>query len=245
MRAAGRAGDLVVARHRAGSGARAARAWTSPLDLAAVAARGRRRWCAARSGGGPVLWDADLLALDVVLPRGHRSRARRGARLPLARGGLRRRVANVWGGRRGGGRRASGRGRIGRTPGRRRDACFGGLSPFEVTAGGRKVVGLSQARRAGRGTLLQAGVPLRLDARRLARLLGPRRRFRRGPSRPPPRAWTSWPPGVTADDARRRGRRGGRAPGAASPWRRRPDGDERDAVAAVVAEGLGGARGGA
>ncbi len=41
------------------------------LDTAAIAAEGvtvvRRS-----SGGGPVLWDRDLLALDVVLPRGHR-----------------------------------------------------------------------------------------------------------------------------------------------------------------------------
>jgi lipoate---protein ligase len=50
-------------------------------------------------------------------------------------------------------------------------ACFGGLSPYEVLAGGRKVVGLSQARRRN-GTLLQAGVLLDLDAARLARLLG-------------------------------------------------------------------------
>jgi lipoate-protein ligase A len=40
-----------------------------------------------------------------------------------------------------------------------------------VLAGGRKVVGLSQARRRG-GTLLQAGVLLDLDAARLARVLG-------------------------------------------------------------------------
>ena len=41
------------------------------IDRDAVAAEGvevvRRS-----SGGGPVLWDRDLLALDVVLPRGHR-----------------------------------------------------------------------------------------------------------------------------------------------------------------------------
>ena len=40
-----------------------------------------------------------------------------------------------------------------------------------MLAGGRKVVGLSQARRRN-GTLLQAGVLLDLDAARLARLLG-------------------------------------------------------------------------
>ena len=56
-------------------------------------------------------------------------------------------------------------------PGPAADACFGGLSPYEVLAGGRKVVGLSQTRRRP-GALLQAGIPLRLDAGRLARLMG-------------------------------------------------------------------------
>ena len=61
---------VVVDRHRARAGA-------GPLGRRpgavqdAVAAEGvevlRRS-----SGGGPVLWDAGLLALDVVLPRGHR-----------------------------------------------------------------------------------------------------------------------------------------------------------------------------
>jgi lipoate---protein ligase len=121
------------------------------------------------SGGGPVLWDAGLLALDVILPRGHRLEGRdvvegyrwlgdalaEGLRalgapdvelvaLPRARAAGPR-PADV--------------------------VCFGGLSPYEVLAGGRKVVGLSQARRR-QGTLLQAGVLLELDAARLARVLG-------------------------------------------------------------------------
>lgn len=123
------------------------------------------------SGGGPVLWDADLLALDVVLPRGHRLAERD---VVLAYRWLGEAFAAAL--------RTCGvgdvevvdvqRARADRTdPGTAALACFGGLSPFEVTAGGRKVLGLSQARR-GPGTLLQAGVPLRLDAARLGRLLG-------------------------------------------------------------------------
>jgi lipoate-protein ligase A len=121
------------------------------------------------SGGGPVLWDAGLLALDVVLPHGHPREQRdvvegyrwlgealvEGLRalgapdvelveVPRARAAAPR-PADV--------------------------ACFGGLSPYEVLAAGRKVVGLSQARRRN-GTLLQAGVLLHLDAAGLARLLG-------------------------------------------------------------------------
>ena len=49
--------------------------------------------------------------------------------------------------------------------------CFGGLSPWEVVAGGRKVLGLSQVRRTA-GAIIQVGVPMRLDAVRLARAMG-------------------------------------------------------------------------
>jgi lipoate---protein ligase len=121
------------------------------------------------SGGGPVLWDRDLLALDVVLPPGHPLAVRD---VVLAYRWLGEAFAAAL--------RTCGvddvevvsveRARA-RRPGAAADACFGGLSPFEVTAGGRKVLGLSQARRA-QGTLLQAGVPLLLDADRLAHLLG-------------------------------------------------------------------------
>jgi lipoate-protein ligase A len=140
------------------------------LDRDAVAAEGvpvlKRT-----SGGGPVLWDGDLVALDVVLPRGHRLAA---DDVVLAYRWLGEALADAL--------RALGvpdvevvdvaRARAAKAaPGPAADACFGGLSPWEVLAAGRKVVGLSQTRRRP-GALLQAGIPLRLDAARLARLLG-------------------------------------------------------------------------
>lgn len=123
------------------------------------------------SGGGPVLWDRDLVSLDVVLPRGHALAlddvvaAYRwlGEAIAEALTALGAPDVDVIGVARAHASR--------REPGPAADACFGGLSPFEVLAGGRKVVGLSQARRRP-GTLLQAGIPLRLDAARLARLMG-------------------------------------------------------------------------
>ncbi len=50
-------------------------------------------------------------------------------------------------------------------------ACYGTLSPYEVVAGQRKVVGLDMIRRRA-GSLLQAGVLLHWDTTTLARLLG-------------------------------------------------------------------------
>jgi lipoate-protein ligase A len=49
-------------------------------------------------------------------------------------------------------------------------ACFGTLSPYEVTARGRKLVGLAQVRRRG-NVLLQSALHLRFDARSLATVL--------------------------------------------------------------------------
>ena len=140
------------------------------LDLDAIAAEGVTV-VKRSSGGGPVLWDEDLVALDVVLPRGHRlalddvvaayrwlgealAEALEALGVPAVQ------VVSV------------ARARAARDEARpATDACFGGLSPYEVLAGGRKVVGLSQTRRRT-GALLQAGIPLRLDAGRLARLMG-------------------------------------------------------------------------
>jgi lipoate-protein ligase A len=50
-------------------------------------------------------------------------------------------------------------------------ACYGTLSPYEVVAGQRKVVGLDMIRRRT-GSLLQAGILLHWDTTTLARLLG-------------------------------------------------------------------------
>ena len=122
------------------------------------------------SGGGPVLWDAGLLALDVALPRGHRLA---GDDVVDAYRWLGEAIAE--------GLRALGvpdvevvgieRAREDRArPGPAADACYGGLSPFEVTATGRKVVGLSQTRRPP-GALFQAGILMSLDPGLLARLL--------------------------------------------------------------------------
>lgn len=125
-----------------------------------------------RSGGGPVLWDAGLLALDVVLPRGHRlagddvvaayrwiGEALAGALRTLGVSGVA--VLSP----------AEARADPGRD-GPAAAACFGGRSPYEVLAGGRKAVGLSQARRR-EGALFQAGILLGFDAGGLARLLAP------------------------------------------------------------------------
>jgi lipoate-protein ligase A len=144
----------------------------SGADTAAIEAAARAEGLPVlrrSSGGGPVLWDAGLLALDVVLPRGH---ALEGHDVVEGYRWL--------GGALATGLRALGAPDVEVVPVPRARAaaprpadvaCFGGRSPYEVLAGGRKVVGLSQARRR-RGTLLQAGVLLDLDAARLARVLG-------------------------------------------------------------------------
>ena len=49
--------------------------------------------------------------------------------------------------------------------------CFGALSPYEVVAGKRKVVGLDMIRRRS-GSLLQAGLLLKWDPEPLVELLG-------------------------------------------------------------------------
>lgn len=51
-----------------------------------------------------------------------------------------------------------------------RRACFGGISPYEVMTGGRKLVGFSQVRRR-QGALLQVGVYSHWPGRALAELL--------------------------------------------------------------------------
>lgn len=53
-----------------------------------------------------------------------------------------------------------------------RAACFGALSPHEVVAAGRKIVGLAQVRRRS-GSVVQSGVHLRFEGALLAALLAP------------------------------------------------------------------------
>jgi len=145
------------------------------LHRAALARRGitvlRRR-----SGGGPVLWDPDLVSLDVVVPAGHRLAGRDvtlsyrwlGAVVAEALTGLGvpARVVPLDEARAGAARGDGPAQRAAR-------ACFGGLSPFEVLGpDGRKVVGLSQVRRRT-GALFQCGIALAFDAPLLAEVLEP------------------------------------------------------------------------
>lgn len=121
------------------------------------------------SGGGPVLWDDDLIAIDVVLPSGH-------PLLPVDVVAAYRWVGDavVAALREMGatGARAVPPGEARAWPaGPAAGLCFGGLSPWEVVVDGRKVLGLSQVRRQA-GAIIQVGVPMRLDAARLARAVG-------------------------------------------------------------------------
>ena len=119
------------------------------------------------SGGGPVLWGPDLLALDVIIPKGHPRYSDDVARSYRWLGeALARTITGV-----GVPARAL-------APNEARDAagpmgalaCFASLSPWEVVVDERKVVGLSQVRRRT-GTLLQVGILLDIDGARLAGLL--------------------------------------------------------------------------
>jgi lipoate-protein ligase A len=124
------------------------------------------------SGGGPVLWDRDLLALDVALPAGHRLAGRdvvlsyrwfgEALAAALRELGAPARTLSLDEAR----AAPSAEDRLAAR------VCFGGRSPFEVVVDGRKVVGLAQVRRRA-GALFQAGIALRLDPRALTRLLQP------------------------------------------------------------------------
>lgn len=147
-----------------GSGQRA-----SEVDGAAVAAAGATLHKRA-SGGGAVLFVPGFLMQDIALPAGH----------PLARADVSESYAWL------GGAWAEALGELGvraeliDIPAARADtqaadplvrrACFGGRSPYEVLAGGRKLVGLSQIRRRP-GALFQVGLYARWPGRDLAALL--------------------------------------------------------------------------
>ena len=128
----------------------------SEADFAACAAHGtsvHRR----RSGGTAVFADRDFLLLDVALPSGH-------ALLPANVTETYRWLGEVW---------AAALAELGveahvigveeaRATNAALDAevrrvCFGGVSPYEVFVGERKIVGLAQIRRRP-GGVLQAGI---------------------------------------------------------------------------------------
>jgi len=141
------------------------------VDLEACRAAGIGIYRRA-TGGTAVLSGPDLLGLDLVLPAGH----------PLALADVTRSYA--WLGEAlAAGLRDLGvdakpvapeaaRAQLSAVPAGDplRLVCYATLSPYEVAAGGRKLVGLAQARRRV-GVLLQAGVLLRWQPERLVPLL--------------------------------------------------------------------------
>lgn len=108
------------------------------------------------SGGGPVLWTKDLLAFDVFVPRDHPLWS---ADVVEAYRWLGELFADVLSGQGVRDVRAVtvDQARELNDPELARLACYGGVSPWEVLVGGRKVVGLSQVRRRS-GVLLQVGI---------------------------------------------------------------------------------------
>jgi lipoate-protein ligase A len=144
------------------------RAQMTTVDTDAIAASGLAL-VPRGSGGGPVLWDDALIAIDVILPDGD-------LRLPTDIVAAYRWVgeavvsaltdlgipgaravppdeARAW------------------PPSESSGLCFGGLSPWEVVVGHRKVLGLAQVRKQA-GAIIQVGVPMRLNATRLAAAVG-------------------------------------------------------------------------
>lgn len=144
------------------------RAHRGDVDTAAAAAEGLEV-VARPSGGGPVLWDDDLIAIDVILPAGHPLLP---ADVVAAYRWVGEAVAHALGHLGIVGARAVPPEEARAWPrGAASGLCFGGLSPWEVVVGDRKVLGLSQVRRQA-GGIVQIGVPMALDADRLARAVG-------------------------------------------------------------------------
>jgi lipoate-protein ligase A len=138
------------------------------IDQAACAASGLRIH-RRRSGGGAVL-SADMLMLDLALPRAH----------PLYIDDVTesyRWIGEVWAAAL---RHLGVDGRVASVGAARADAhaldplvrrvCFGGLSPYEVMVEQRKLVGLAQVRRRG-GALYQVGMYLRWAPQHTAALM--------------------------------------------------------------------------
>lgn len=175
------------------------------LNEAAVRARAVTV-ASRRSGGAPVLWDPDLLGLDIVLPADHPLADRdvtaayrwlgEAVHDGLTRLGVPCSVVDL-----AAARALQARGDdVSRRAAR---ACFGGVSPYEVLAAdGRKVVGLSQARRR-QGALFQCGIALCFDAATLAELFeadpGERTLLAQA-LRSRAAGIRDWVPEVTADD---------------------------------------------
>lgn len=144
------------------------RAQLAEVDTAAAAREGLEV-VARPSGGGPVLWDDDLIAIDVILPAGHPLLP---ADVVAAYRWVSEAVVAALGHLGVEGARAVPPDEARAWPrGEASGLCFGGLSPWEVVVGDRKVLGLSQVRRKA-GGIVQIGVPMRLDAARLARAVG-------------------------------------------------------------------------
>ena len=144
------------------------RAQMKTVDMAAIAQSGLEL-VARGSGGGPVLWDDDLIAIDVILPEGD-------PRLPTdivaAYRWVGEAVASALTALGIDGARAVPPGEARAWPtGAAGGLCFGGLSPWEVVIGDRKVLGLSQVRKQA-GAIIQVGVPMHLNAERLAAAVG-------------------------------------------------------------------------
>lgn len=155
--------------------------WYRARRTAIVRGRGQRRLrldeddipvITRHSGGGAVLLSPDVLSCDVLLPRDH----------PLARGtpaDTALRVGAAWQA----GLAALGVASLGLhdgAPTARRDTsrgrllaevCYATLAAGEVTADGRKLVGLAQRRRR-HGVLVQCGLLRRWQPARLLRALG-------------------------------------------------------------------------
>jgi len=145
---------------------------TPAVDLAACRAAGVAVYQRS-AGGATVLVDGDMLGLDVALPHDDPLLARDltasyqpiGAawRAALRAFGVSAALVDVEQAR-ASGRDTSAAAQLARL------ACFGGLSPYEVTVDGRKIVGLAQVRRRY-GGLFQTALQLRWNAPLMSRLL--------------------------------------------------------------------------
>lgn len=113
------------------------------------------------SGGGPVLWTPDLLALDIALPRNHSLWSPDIVESYRWIGALLASVFTDLGVAAHAVDPPSARSR--NDPEAAARACFAGVSPWEVFHDERKLVGLAQIRRR-HGVLLQIGIPLASQA---------------------------------------------------------------------------------